>query len=397
MVSVTSAPHISLSERACGSGGLSIRVVDRLEDWMSMQADWDGFLSRCGVKNLCMTHVWLRTWLQHFPPQRLCILIAQNAQGQWQGVAPLQVTRSRKGLFQRALRQMQFIGTDPTVYDWMSIAICPKADPQAVLAAMARTVDEARDWDVLDLQFGPERDSLDELARQLGHGPEQTVRSDMSIPYTPLPDSEEAYMQVRRKKTRLEVNRHCNRFVRQFGTAPELVFHAGDATTDAMLDHFAQGHITYWRQRGCNSDFNRYPALIDFYRDLVCAPDTQAGCDATPQLRFSVLHLGELQLSYHLGFWQGNSYLSHLTHFNQGFREYSPGTIHMDALVFDTVRRGGVEFEFGRGDEPYKKMWATDKKPLWSLRLFRHPWAARLWQLDAWLKQIKQRLGQRRA
>ena len=60
----------------------------------------------------------------------------------------------------------------------------------------------------------------------------------------------------------------------------------------------------------------------------------------------------------------------------------------MDRLVFEALARGGSEFEFGRGDEPYKKMWTQTKKSLWQMRIFRNPLSAALWQVDILLKKL---------
>ena len=183
------------------------------------------------------------------------------------------------------------------------------------------------------------------------------------------------------------MNRHSNRFAKEFGAPPILEFQPATEATEAILTRFFSGHIKYWSDRGQKSDFQRYPGLQHFYKDMLDYSANHATEDE-PKLQFSVLKMDEYQLSYHLGFWQGDGYLCHLTNFNQGFKGYSPGTIHMDRLIFETLHRSGRLFEFGRGDEPYKRLWAKDSYPLWNLRGFRNPVAELLWQADITLKQL---------
>jgi CelD/BcsL family acetyltransferase involved in cellulose biosynthesis len=363
-----------------------VSVIRSLEAFEPLRAEWDAFLKDSGLQNLCMSHGWLNIWLSHFPPDELLLIVVQDADGAWLGLAPLQIKRSRNGLTHRLLRSVEWVGTNPSVYDWMQFAIHPKAHKKTVVDAIAATIQQAR-WDLLDLKFCLDHEQLVLLKAALSLGDREEIIQTNAIPYLELPATVEAYEPTRRKKTRLEVNRHKNRFAKEFGMPPQLSFQSVGESSEAILTRFFAGHIKYWADRGQKSDFQRFPQLFHFYKDMLSYSHTE--CQPNdPQLLFSVLTVNEHQLSYHLGFWQGNGYLSHITNYNQGFKGYSPGTIHMDELIFSALDRGGVEFEFGRGDEPYKKMWTQTKKPLWQLRVFRNPLSAALWQIDIILKKL---------
>jgi CelD/BcsL family acetyltransferase involved in cellulose biosynthesis len=368
-----------------GRGPYRVQVIRSLTEFVVLQRQWDDFLKRAGVENLCMTHGWLRIWMSHFPPRKMAIMVVLDANQEWVGLAPLQIKPSRNGLTHRILHAVEWIGTNPTVFDWMQFAVHPNADEQAVITAIGQALQKER-WDLLDLQFCLNRTQLEWLTDSLPTGNRQAVREGGVIPYVSLPATVEEYESQRRKKTRLEVNRHKNRFAKEFGAPPTLTFLPASEASDAILTRFFAGHTKYWADRGEKSDFLRYPALFEFYKDMLayshfeCQPDE-------PRLLLSIMTVSDHQLSFHLGFWQGKTYLSHITHYNQGFKGYSPGTIHMDNLIFSTLEMGGNEFEFGRGDEPYKTQWTKAKKPLWQLRIFRNPLAAAIWQVDNLLKK----------
>ncbi|HEY9687865.1 MAG TPA: GNAT family N-acetyltransferase [Coleofasciculaceae cyanobacterium] len=381
------SPEATAQPPLTASGSYRAVLISDLSAFEALDGQWDDFLRETGTHNLCLTHAWLSEWLRHFPPEQLLVIIITDEAGRWVGVAPFMIRKSLTGLTHRLLRHVQFIGTHPTVYDWMKIVTHPQASESAVLDTIAETLRQTH-WDVLDLMFMPDPRPLELLGQKLKLGtPSQAIRETMSIPALSLPATEEEFAKTRRKKTRLEVNRHCNRFESEFGNPPQLEFQSGTDETNASLARFFAGHIQYWAERGQKSDFRRFPNLYGFYKRML-AHAKEVHDPAEPKLLFSVLKIADYQLSYHLGFWQGNCYLSHITNFNQSFRSYSPGTIHMDKLVFETIRRRGVEFEMGRGDEPYKKMWAKDKKTLWSLRLFHNPITKSLWQIDILLKRL---------
>lgn len=360
------------------------RVISDFAAFNALASEWDAFLERAGIHNLCMTHGFLQCWLSHFPPEQLLVLIVENADGQWVGTAPLKISRASKGVSHRLLWHLQWIGTDPTVYDWMQFAILPGIDERGVIQSMAQAIQHAN-WDVLDLEFGLERSQLEHLCNALGKPPNEAVlRQSDVMPFIALPAQQVDYEKMRRKKTRLEVNRHCNALTRDFGSAPELRILASSPETEPVFQDFINRHITYWASRGSKSDFVRYPKLSAFYKTLLSleTPPNR------PKLHLSILAVGDEILSYHFDFWQGNSYLAHITTYNQDFKKYGPGTVHMDKLIFETLAQGGAEFSFGRGDEPYKKLWTQEKKALWGLRLFRNKIHQTLWELDPCLKRI---------
>jgi hypothetical protein len=384
--------------------------------FLEIRDAWDAFLTETGVRNLTMTHGWLTAWLRRFPPGELCVIIVRDGDGHWLGAAPLQIAHGRTGYGQRLLRYVQFIGTHPTVFDWMDIAIHPQTDAPAVLAAMAGALRRRR-WDALDLYFCPNRARLETLYHLLGTRPTEkglntALWETMPMPWLSLPDTEPEYLASRPKRTRANITRCRNLLLKETGHAATLVFHAmnpdsdngpagwndGSATgadrlsgTRALLRRFVEGHIESWGKRGVKSDFKRYPALESFYADML-AQAADATDEHAPALLFSTLEKDGQPMSFHLGFRQGDGYLLHLTHFDRAFERYSPGALHIDAAIGDIIRRGGRLFNFGRGDEPYKRAWTKTTQPLWNLRLFRTPWHRALWELDATLKRLSGRV-----
>lgn len=368
------------------------RIITSTSEFLTLQDRWDEFLKKSAINNLCMSHAFLSRWLEQFNPLKLLVLIVEDQDGQWVGLAPFQINLGRKGLCHRILKHIQFIGTQPTVFDWMQLVFKPNANDTEIIRIMAQTL-KAEKWDVLDLQFCKDHDQLQKLYKALNlPSIEPAIRESMPIPTLALPSSAEEYASTRRKKTRLEVNRHHNQILREFGNAPELQFHTLNPESEKLLDQFFAGHIEYWRGRNCNSDFNRYPQLRQFYKMLLNDAESQKEANK-PYFLFSTLTFNGQHVSFHFGFWQGNGYLSHITNYKNEFKQFSPGTIHMDTLVFETIKRQGIEFEFGRGDEPYKKMWTQEKKSLWELRLFRKPLAKKLYQVDLLLKKLLRKEG----
>ena len=268
--------HPATATPSCDSSAQTAyrcRVITTPAAFEALKPQWDDFLKRCGVGNLSLTHSFLSAWMRSFPPEQLLILLVKDDQGEWAGLGPFQISRSRKGLTHRVLRHLCWLGSDPTVFDWMQCVISPEADESAVLRAMAETMRQTS-WEVLDLSFGLRHGQLRELCGALRLQPVETalwqcdVMPVIALPPV-LPNAPMAYEAMRRPKTRRDVNRNDRALCRDFGAPARLVFRTGSPETDALIDGFVREHIRYWAARGERSDFQRYPALAGFYKSLL--------------------------------------------------------------------------------------------------------------------------------
>ncbi len=150
-------------ETRCPVAAYQTTLVQTLADFERLSELWPAFLDRIGEERLSLSFEWLRLWMRFFPSQWLVILV-HDGEGNWMGAAPFKIARGRTGLTNRLMRSVQFIGTDPTVYESMEIVVAPEADDVAVIHAVAGILIKHRTrWDILDLQFTSRPEQLSQL------------------------------------------------------------------------------------------------------------------------------------------------------------------------------------------------------------------------------------------
>jgi CelD/BcsL family acetyltransferase involved in cellulose biosynthesis len=364
-------------------------VIREVESFRTLQAEWDTLLGITGEANMSLEHRWLLSWLENFSPSQLCVILVKDSQGNLVGAAPLKISRSPSGAARRLLRQLQFIGSDPCVYDWTKILIHPGANETEVLSEVARQIlGMSSEWDVLDLRFCSDLRQLEKLSGFLSPAcHELTVTPTMSMPFLKLPRPAEGYEALKpARKFVKDLQRVRNGLERDFPGLPlALVFVDGSPQNAAVLDEFFDDHIAYWASRGSRSDLQRFPKLRQFYQSIFSKDPSVTEVDG--HVIFSMLKLGDEILSTHFGFFKGNGYLGHLSTYNAAYKKYRPGVLHMDALIRRMIDREAQRFDFGRGDESYKSSWAQSTMPLFQLIAFSNPWSAFQWRLDDHLKQ----------
>ncbi len=373
------------------SGPYTVSVIDSLPEFGAIAFIWDNLLQRCGIEYISLYHRWLSLWLEIFNPRGVFILLVRDEIGDLIAAAPFCISRNPSGLFSRLLRRVQFIGTHPEVYDAMRVIIHPRADADRVLFHLAEALRQHQHrWDVLDWRYMDEADQLHRLLEALQPGLHHyAISQPMSIPYIQLPEIWQNPPPYRKKKYQSDLNRISNHLQRDYQISqPRLVVHSPGPSGDAIVSTFLKAHQAYWLDRGCRSEYARHHQLMGFYQGIYhrFSDHPSRGSLATPIFELSTLELGGEPISYHFDIQTPQGCMGYLSCYEPEARKYRPGHLHIEALIERTHHRGGRRFEFGRGDESYKNQWHVARKPLWNLLAFAHPFARRLWQLDARLK-----------
>jgi len=170
---------------------------------------------------------------------------------------------------------------------------------------------------------------------------------DLPAPALNLAASQEA---ARTATTRVSLLRH-ERFFRREGKLD--VYHSSEAAaiTPFLEDFFAQ-HIARWETTPYPSLFHDQ-AQRDFYRRLTsCAGD--AGW-----LRFTRLEWQERPIAFHFGFCYRGNYLWYKPSFEISLARRSPGEVLLRQLLLAAIAEGANIFDFGLGDELFKRRFAT--------------------------------------
>jgi CelD/BcsL family acetyltransferase involved in cellulose biosynthesis len=120
---------------------------------------------------------------------------------------------------------------------------------------------------------------------------------------------------------------------------------------------FAQKARTF-RRKGIANTFEQ-PGHLAFLLDLATAPQTR------DHVHVSALMAGDTPVAASLGFECADGYSLFLLSFDEAFARFSPGVIHVNALIERACINGFREFDFLVGEQRMKSGWCDVEIPLY--------------------------------
>ncbi len=382
MAAPTSTPGLGEVYRA--------QVVDSLQEFAQIRSHWDHLIQNSGLDTINLDYLWLSTWMESFPNQSLFLILIYNDQDELIAGAPLKISQSPSGLMCRLLRHLQFIGTDPCVYDWMVFPMVHSANEAQVIETLANCLFEHRTrWDLMDFRYLQSETQLAHLNRILSSwGRRTTHHASMVIPTRDLPETVEEYeASVKHRGYKRNLKRILNQIRREFNGEPVVVdVLENSPETMEQIALFFDHHRTYWASKGIKCDLERYPNLVTFYHRIY--QGFAKDLSNPNKVLFTVLKIGSRIISYNFDFLSGKSIWGHLSGYDPAYRKYRPGVLHIELLLHFSIQNGMSRFEFGRGDQSYKDQWANHHIQLWNLMLWNTPWAFLFWKTDQVLKKL---------
>jgi CelD/BcsL family acetyltransferase involved in cellulose biosynthesis len=330
-----------------------IRIISESEEFESLSEVWDGLLRNSGDNNpIYLTHEWLLTWWKHFGEgKKLNVLIIEK-EYQVIGVFPLMRTEYRIGPLK--IRTLETIGA----VNCNHIGLVRSGSREEAVSAFLAYLEEefAKGELVLRLTWVPDDSRfLDLLRRRTSLSPNSLVMQEKVktlAPYIILPATWDEYFRSLRPNRKRVLRRELRYLERSHRVEYQT---CTLENLDNTLSRFIELHESRWQAshvRGVFSD----PKMEGFYRDIA-TQFVKKGW-----LNFSCLVVDDEVASAEYAFIYNQKFYCATSARDMRFSKYSVGHIHQMFLVKYAIEKGLREFDFLRGDEPYKFHWTESSR-----------------------------------
>lgn len=331
----------------------SIRVVTESKEFESLAGVWDSLLQESeDDSSPYLTHEWLSTWWKHFGGENKLNILLIEKEHQAIGIVPLMKSEYRIGLLK--VRTLETIGSVNCNYIGL---IPPENREEGVTALLAYLEEELGNNGLfLRLTLVPEDSKLlDTLERHSAQFSKNLAIQETVMtlaPYISLPTTwDEYYRSLGRRRRKL-----LRMATRSLERAHSVEFQVCTAETlEDWLSKFFDLHQRRWQSVPVKSQFSN-PKVREFYREI-----------ASKFLQRKWLHfpcltidneIAQAQFSY---VYNRKFYAAMIAR-DTRYSKYSIGHIHTMHSIRYAIGRQLEEFDFLRGDEPYKFYWTKSAR-----------------------------------
>jgi len=330
-----------------------IRVVAESKEFESLAGVWDSLLQKNVDENsIYLTHEWLSTWWKYFGGENKLNILLIEKDHQLIGIVPLMKSEYRIGLVK--CRLLETIGSVNCNYVGL---IPPENREEAVTALLAYLEAElGNNGLVLRLSLVPEDSKFLHIVRshraQFSKNLVIQERVMTLAPYISLPATWDEYFRSlgrRRRKALREAMQSLER-------AHSVDFQVCTAETlEDRLSKFFDLHQRRWQSVNVSGIFSD-PKMMGFYRD------TATQFVKKKWLHFSCLTVDDEMVAAEYGFVYNGKFYSATAARDIRYSEYSIGHLHHMFMIKAAIENGLQEFDFLKGDEPYKFYWTKSAR-----------------------------------
>lgn len=348
---------------------------------------WNALLEDSAYPSIFRCWEWFESWWTWFGAGRPLHLALVRRGGELVAIAPWYVSWTRCGYVVPA-RTITLVGHGGPTYPEYLGPIVHRDHVEAAVPLLAEHLQSTGGWDAVVLpDIAPDDRATLALADALGRR-FSSIRNPSDVcSYFMLPESYEAVLArlpaKRRQRNRARLRKAQKAFrveLRVIREAAEL-----EAVYPAIGDLSQSARV----RTGDESPF-RNPQYAGFHREIIARllPDARA--------LVHVLSFDGRPAAFSYGYCYLNKFYGFQTGFDAALDAYSPGRVLFGLIFEDLIGRGVKEFDYLRGDHPYKQQFASGQRETETAYVFRRkgPAYSGHWTRTRVLRPLKRRLKQ---
>lgn len=324
----------------------SIRIVESDAEFLSLQSAWNR-ITASPLRSFDWHYQWWREFGQDSKLQIYCL----ESYGEIVGIAPL---FEDNWLGQSRLR---FIGSGKTCTDYPDLIVTPNFR-NAFFDQLSRELIENKAFDVIELEGVDNRGPSAPLADLLHSSYWSYQKPTDSCWHFEVPESWEQFY----KNCSKSLKRKIRKAEKRISTGEVSILSTNDGLDfKEAFDHLVSLHQKRFESKGEPGVF----ADPKFHKFLFAA--TQILC-SSERAEINVSFVESEPLSAQLYFFADSGPQFYQAGINTDRMDLEPGHLMFTYAVKKSIARGDREFDFLRGNEPYKPFWGAKPRQLTTVR-----------------------------
>ena len=321
--------------------------VERIsvEQFERMRAPWNALLSQSAADSVFLRWEWIKAWLDTFRPEREIFILTVKRDEELIGIAPFYVMGG--ALRSRYLR----LCADEVEPDHLDL-ILKRGEEDHALSALRDFLRHNGSWQAVIFDHVGEETVLARRWAEFGPafggaGARREVFNN--CPYVRIAGRFEEFVQSRRELRSYDLDKK----LRKLTKSDVRIWEPRDGKeVEAAMGELFRLHAMRSDQKGVHSRFLS-PRAMRFHRKVAALLFGEG------ILRLRLLAQGESAIAAAYCFSHGNRMTFFQTGMDPAWKKRSAGAILVNMAVREAFETGLQEFDFLKGEEPYKALWAN--------------------------------------
>lgn len=357
------------------AAGPELRIVSSLDEFRSLEPQWDALLLNSDAISPFLTQAWLVPWLESFGSD-YTLHMAVVQQGELLlGALPLMVGRERHGFYRGPVAR--FAGTGPGLRgDYFSFPMLPKLDAQVGQMLHDHVNALVSDGHILLLEhLSPFRDgqrTMELLFREQRRN--FTIDTELPCIHGVLPDSYIEFIESVPAPNRRRRLRHDD--IIDCQDCADVVYATCESLgeLDGFLSSMARLNV---RRRRAQGEMSTWADP----QNMRCRRAAAEALLNRGMLRLDRLLWNGDAIGVLMGMVYKNIYFCYNMGFDDAYSRHEPGHVLVARRLRGCIEEGLSRFNFLVGDADYKRQYFRDSSPELTLTCLPRGGSARL--LDA--------------
>ncbi len=353
--------------------------VERLSEskFTSLEEEWNALLSRSASDTFFLRWEWIHTWWTHFHKKRTLWILTAREHDRLIGIAPFYI-QSPNPWGARMLR----ICSDDLGPDYLDVIIERGREREVLSAFWTSLSRRPALWDVIAFESVRTDAVLLSNASSLGRYA-QVLQHAHVCPYIEIQGSFDAFFKSHHSLKRFALHKKERVLFDDLGVTFQRMQNMKD--WEKGLEDLFELHRLRAGARHLDSNFMS-PAVKRFHQEL--------GRQLLPRglVELHALYRGPRPVAAHYHFSYNHKMYFYQSGYDPDWSRWSVGMVLLRQTVKAAFENGVTEFDFLKGDESYKQLWASATREERFWRVFNrttwgtlHHWAHRAhgWQRQA--------------
>ena len=348
---------------------LSVNKIDNFSDLLPLKDQWNQVLQNSDSDNPFLTFEWLSSWWNNFGDNGKLFVLLVKEEDRVIAIAPLMIVKM--GVF----KVLQFIGTGRS--DYLDFIVAEKRQ-ESLQSIFKYIYDSKKYWDIIYFR--------DILSNSPNLNFIKTAINDSKMafgeiigtiaPYMPINVNWENYLASKSSKFR----NNMRRIEKKLEGAGDFKIACQNSITPEHVEAMHNIEEHSWKTEAGSARLGD-PIARKFFTEAL------EKFSSNNWLELWFLLLNQEPIAYSINFAYNNKIYNYNVAYKTEYRNLYPGKALTVRTLENAFNRDMKEYDFLRGDEDYKSDWASDKRDLYYIAVYRKS----LYSIIAFMLTIKLR------